>query len=79
MAIKSKTILFCCQRADLVNVKVELDVELEGDNNLNLVENNAIYDILDNIGDNSDGKVDGHEQLECKLKKRHRNYLTLLN
>ena len=41
MAITSKTILFCWQRADVVNVKVELDVELEGDNNLNLVENIA--------------------------------------
>ena len=28
-----------------------LSFELDGDNNLNLIENNAIYNILDQIGD----------------------------
>ena len=45
-----KLILFCWQKARLVNVELQLGVELEGDKNLKLIANNGIFDILDKIG-----------------------------
>ena len=73
MAITPKVILFCWQRAGLASVEVQRDVqlsslELEGDNNLNLIENHAIYNILDKIGDDSDEEeVDDREPLDEDL------------